>query len=84
LTKQKAARDLIDDELAIRILNALSARDLTHNEAIALGESALHVGSVLTSLQAIGLIEASCGPCQPSTCSYKLAEKGKDVLGKLR
>ena len=80
IVELKATRDLIDDELAIRILKALTVRDLTHNEAIALGESASHASSVISSLQAIGLIEAYCGPLQPSTCKYKLADKGQEAL----
>jgi hypothetical protein len=75
MIEPEAATDLMHDELAVRILNALTARDLTRDEAIALGVNAPHTGSVLTSLQAVGLIEAYCGPLQPSTCIYKLAEK---------
>jgi len=59
----------------MRILKALGALDLTHDEVIALGDSPHHAAMVLETLQATGLIESYCGPIQPSTCMYKLAGK---------
>ncbi len=76
MKESKATKDLSDDELATRILNALGARDLTHDQVIAIGDSPHHAASVLESLLATGLIASYCGPIQPSTCMYKLAGKG--------
>lgn len=76
MKESKVTKNLSDDELAIRILNALGTRDLTHDEAIGLGDSPHQAASVLESLQATGLIKAYCGSIQPSTCKYKLAGKG--------
>jgi hypothetical protein len=59
----------------MRILHALDARDLTHDEVIALGGSPHHAAMVLETLQATGLVGSYCGPIQPSTCRYRLAGK---------
>ncbi len=69
----KATKDMSNDELAKRMMDALCDRDLTHDEIIALGDDPHHTAMVLEALQATGVIEAYCGPIQPSTCKYKLA-----------
>jgi hypothetical protein len=75
MKEPKAIKDLNDDELAARILNALGAKELTHDQVIAIGDSPHHTASVLESLLATGLIESYCGSVRPSTCMYKLAGK---------
>lgn len=71
----KAIKDMSDDELTRRIMDTLRGHDLTHIEAIALGDSPCHAAKVLEILQATGVIEAYCGPIQPSTCRYKLRDR---------
>jgi hypothetical protein len=75
LKDTRAIRDMSDDELTTRIIDALCGHDLTHYEAIALGDSPPHAAKVLEILQATGMIEAYCGPIQPSTCRYKLSNR---------
>jgi hypothetical protein len=69
----KAIKEMSKDELATKILNALCDRDLNHDEVIALGDNPHQTASILETLQATGIVEAYCGPIQPSTCMYKLA-----------
>jgi hypothetical protein len=75
MKEPKVTKDMSNDELATRIIDALCNHDLTHDEAITLGDNPHHVATVLEALQATGVIEAYCGPVQPSTCKYKLAGK---------
>ena len=71
----KATKEMSNDELATKIMDAMCDRDLTHDEVIALGDKPHHTAMVLETLQATGVIESYCGPIQPSTCMYKLAGK---------
>jgi hypothetical protein len=71
----KAIRDMSDDELTRRMMDAMRNHDLSHQEAVALGDSPCHAAKVLEVLQATGVIEAYCGPIQPSTCRYKLSDR---------
>ena len=75
MKETKATKDISDDQLATKIMNALCDHDLTHDEVIALGDNPHHTAMVLEVLQATGVIEAYCGPIQPSTCRYRLPGK---------
>jgi hypothetical protein len=72
---EKVSKELVEDELAMRIMDALRSRDLSHQEIIALGDNPRHAATVLNILQSTGIIETYCGPIQPSTCMYKLSTK---------
>ena len=71
----KSIKEVSNDELATKIMNALCSRDLSHNEVIGLGDNPRHAAMVLEILQSTGVVEAYCGPIQPPTCMYKLAGK---------
>jgi uracil DNA glycosylase len=68
-------KDIGEDELALRILNALRASELTHDQVTVLGQDPHRTAIVLESLQAMGLVEAYCGAIRPSMCMYRLAGK---------
>jgi hypothetical protein len=72
---EKVSKEFYEDELAMRMMEALRGRDLSHQEIIALGDDPRHAATVLNILQSNGTIETYCGPIQPSTCMYKLSEK---------
>jgi len=72
---EKVSKELYEDELAMRMLEALRGRNLSHQEIIALGDDPSYAATVLDILQSTGIIETYCGPIQPSTCMYKLSTK---------
>jgi hypothetical protein len=74
-TPPKTVKDINEDDMTAKIMRALAVRDLTHDEAVALGGDPQHVAFLLECLQATGAIEAYCGPIKPSTCMYRLACK---------
>ena len=75
MNKTEATKDMSNDELATKIMDVMCKSDLTYDEAIALGDNPHHAAVILEALQATGVIEAYCGPIEPTTCIYKPSGK---------
>jgi hypothetical protein len=67
--RPNAPKELGSDELATRILNALSDRELTNDEVIELGDTPHHAATVLESLLATGAVKSYCGRSSPPHAS---------------
>jgi hypothetical protein len=80
----EALGDLMADKDSLPMLITLLCEgEATRGRLLADAKTPDHGAILIDSLMQLGIIEAYRGP-EPSSCSYKLSEKGRELMGRLR